>query len=287
MRVASDGTANPPNGTLPIAPIDPGRPWGWAVKAALEHPDEKLYNRAKAKLLDGKQVFGHSITHLDVDSYCRLAPHYDLTWFDIQYGLMTFADIQRMLEACPRAGAAPMLRLPDAREGDIQRALDIGILGIVVPSVDDAAKARQAAIGTRFPPVARRGSGDTIGGPAALQWGPLAPPGSNYRRSINDNTLVIAMIESVEAVNNALEIASTPGIDVLFMGNKDLQEFSGFPRADDRFQDLLIQTRNAAYQAGKFWGNVLGDRNKLWPDSRFNEHGPTVDGWVDPLRKTR
>jgi 4-hydroxy-2-oxoheptanedioate aldolase len=200
----------------------------------------------------------------------------------MQHGLVTFPEIQKMMETCPRAGAAPMIRLPDALEGNIQKAVDLGVLGIAFPDIDDAIKARQAAMFMRFPPTAHRGSGNTVSGVAPLHWNPLVPPGSNFRRSINDNMLVVAMIESGEGVANALEIASTPGIDVLFMGNNDLQEDTGFSMSEDRYEDLLIQVRNASYLAGKFFGNVLGTKNRLWPDSRFNEFGPAFDGWVDP-----
>ena len=48
------------------------------------------------------------------------------------------------------------------------------------------------------------------------------PQGSNFRQTINDNMLVVVMIETVEGVNNALEIASQPGVDVVIQGNNDL-----------------------------------------------------------------
>lgn len=271
-----------PKGTLKPMPIDPARPWGWMVKASLEHPDQKLYNRAKARLLEGKTVYSNVITQLDVERYCREAPHYDFTWFDMQHSLMTFADIQKMLQACPHAGAAPMIRVGDAFESTMQKAGDIGVLGFVIPTVDDGPEARAGAMWARYPPAARRSSGNTLSGPAAKMWDPLVAPGSNYRISINDNMLVVAMIETVEGVDNAFEIASTPGVDVLFMGNNDLQEFSGIPMSDDRFQDMLTRVRDASYLAGKFFGNVLGKDNPLQPDSRFNEYGPAFDGWVPP-----
>lgn len=272
----------PAKGTFAPMPIDPGRPWGWMVRAMLEHPNQPLYNLAKRKLLEGKQIFGHSISKFDIETYCRLAPHYDFTWFDTQHAPLTFSEIYQMLQACPRAGAAPLVRLADAEEANIQHAMDAGLLGIVVPGVDDAARARQAAILARFPPQARRGSGNLLA--LGKMWDPLAAPGSNYRSSVNDNMLVIAMIETVEAVNNALEIAVTPGVDVVIVGNQDLQSFSGFHISEDRYQDLLTKTRDATYLAGKFWGtggNAFPKASRLYEDARFNEHGPTNDGWVD------
>jgi len=271
-------------GTLTPKPLDPGRPWGWAVKAFMENPSQKLFNTAKQKLLDGRQVFGHTISRFDSDAYCQQAPHYDYTWFEMQHSTMWFSDVEKMVAACPRVGATPILRIPDALEANVQKAMDIGMLGIVVPTVDDALEARESARYTRFPPTARRSAG---GGQAAGLWAPLVPPGSTFRQTINDNMLVIVMIETLEGVNNALEIASQPGVDVVILGNNDLNSFSGFEQTDDRYEDLLIRVRDATYQAGKFWGNanfMFATGNRLSPDSRFHQNGPTHDGWVNPGR---
>jgi 2-keto-3-deoxy-L-rhamnonate aldolase RhmA len=282
----AERTMKHPAGTLAPTPVDPARPWGWAVRASLEHPDQKLYNVAKQKLLDGKQVFSHTIRKFDVNAYCQQAPHYDFTWFEMQHSTMSWADIEKMLAACPRAGAAPMIRMPDALEANVQKATDIGALGIIIPTVDDSAEARDAARYSRYPPVARRSTG---GGLATELWTPLVPPGSSYHKSINDNMLVVVMIETVEGVNNALEIASQPGVDVVIQGNNDLEQFSGFAATDDRYQDLLTRIRNATYRAGKFWGNAnyaYYKGNRLSPDSRFHQGGPAQDGWVAAARGT-
>jgi len=45
----------------------------------------KLYNTAKQKLLDGKQVFSFTQYKADVDDYCEHAKHYDYTWFEMQH----------------------------------------------------------------------------------------------------------------------------------------------------------------------------------------------------------
>ena len=269
-----------PNGTLAPKPTDAGRPWGWAVRAFMQNPGQPLYNTAKRKLLDGKQVFSHTIARFDAEAYCRQAPHYDFTWFEMQHSTMRFDEVEKMVAACPRVGATPILRIPDALEANVQKAMDMGMLGIIVPTVDDALEAREAARYARFPPVARRSSG---GGQANGLWTPLVPAGSTFRDTVNDNMLVIVMIETVEGVNNALEIASQPGVDVVILGNADLTSFSGFPTSDDRYQDLLTRVRDATYLAGKFWGNAnfgYATGNRLSADSRLHQNGPAHDGWV-------
>ena len=124
----------------------------------MDDPNRKLYNTAKAKLLSGQQIYGHSISKFDTKAYCEQAPHYDYTWFEMQHSTLWFADIEKMIQACPRAGATPMLRIPEATEGIIQHAVDLGVLGIIVPSVDDAA---EALTGGEVCAASRRSAGVT------------------------------------------------------------------------------------------------------------------------------
>ena len=79
-----------------------------------------------------------------------------------------------------------------------------------MPTVDDALEARDAARYSRYPPTGRRSSG---GGSFGQVW-----PGINYRATINDNMLVTVMIETLEGVANAEEIAATQGVDAVILG---------------------------------------------------------------------
>src|SRR5882757_10538288 len=128
----------------------------------------KLYNTAKQKLLDGKQVFSFTQSKFDVEGYCEAAKHYDYSWFEMQHSTLEFKDVEKMIAACPHAGATPMVRLPDAQEWHIQHATDIGALGVVIPTVDDVDRAREAVKWARYPPVARRSAGQ---GQAMTIWG--------------------------------------------------------------------------------------------------------------------
>ena len=89
------------------------RPQGWAVRASLNNPSAKLYNNAKQKLLDGKQIFTYTISRLDVKLYCEVAQHYDYIWFEMQHSTMSFRDVEEMIAACPRPIATPVIRVPE------------------------------------------------------------------------------------------------------------------------------------------------------------------------------
>ena len=212
---ATTGAGQPPAGA---------QPQGWAVRASMSNPSAKLYNNAKQKLLDGKQIFTYTISRLDVKLYCEVAQHYDYIWFEMQHSTMSYRDVEEMIAACPRPPATPIIRVPDEFESSIQKATDIGALGIVVPTVDTVEKAIASARFARYPPQGRRSMG---AGQAAAIWG---GNGVNYRDTFNDNMLVIVQIETPVGVANAYDIAMVPGVDVLLGSNGDMTNFSGCSR---------------------------------------------------------
>ena len=241
----------------------------------------KLYNTAKQKLLEGKQIFSFTQSRMDVEGYCESAKHYDYAWFEMQHSTLEFRDVEKMIAACPHAGAIPMIRLPDAQEWHIQHATDIGALGVVIPTVDDVDRAREAAKWARYPPLGRRSTGQ---GQAAGIWG---VNGVNYHQTVDENMLVVIMIETPTGVANAYDIASVPGVDVVIVGNHDLSVFSGFAQTDERYQRMIAKIHDDTLRAGKIFGQAnaqYATGHPLSKDARFFQNGPSNDGWQPPAR---
>jgi 4-hydroxy-2-oxoheptanedioate aldolase len=277
-----------PTGTLTPRKVNPARPWGWMVRELMIKPDRKLLNKSKAKMLAGQREYGLTMSgpeagHLDPEVYCYLAKqeNVDHVWFEMQHSTQRFDQVQALMAACPNAGAAPLIRRPDAIEGNFQKTFDMGALGVVIPTVEDAIMARAAARYTRVPPYGYR---SCCGSTLNRFWGKFVPQGETAPIMMVDEVLVIPMIETVVGVTNAMEIASVPGIDVVILGNGDLQRFSGH-NAQQRFQDLDA-CADAAYLAGKFWGTPgpvgVGNRRPL-----LLQPEPPVAGRTTGVRHTR
>jgi 2-keto-3-deoxy-L-rhamnonate aldolase RhmA len=266
-------------GTVALTPLD-ARGWGWQVKASVSSSTPRpFYNKAKELLFQDKQITSYTISSFDPDFYCEVGKHFDYIWFEMQHSTMSWDEVRRMMLACPGVGAAPMIRMPDALEANIQKATDSGAIGIIVPTVDDALEARDAARFSRYPPTGRRSSG---GGSFGQVW-----PGINYRATVNDNMLVTVMIETLEGVANAEEIAATNGVDVVILGNNDLSSFSGWPQNDPRYQDAVMKVRNAAAKFGKYFGNAGSQYLTGYvvsADTRMVQNGPARDGWKPAAR---
>lgn len=214
--------------------------------AAVPAQDGGLYNTVKAKLEAGEQVLGGTVSTADPEIYCAMAgAGFDFIWIEMQHSHLNYTDVARMIFACRDAPAIPFIRVPDATEGDIQKATDIGALGIIVPMVDTAEKMENAVRFAKYPPEGRRSQG---GGQYGAIWG------GGYRQSANENIMIIAMIETVEGVEAAGEIAAVDGVDVVFVASSDLGSFSGARQGDPYYEGLVDDVVGATNSAGKYLG---------------------------------
>lgn len=206
--------------------------------------DTRIYNNIRQKLAAGKQVTGGTVASPDPNIYCAMAnAGYDFLWIEMQHSTLTYADVARMIRSCPGAPAVPFVRVPDATEGDIQKATDIGALGIIVPTVDSVEKAEAAVRWSKYPPEGRRSQG--MGQYAALY-------GSDYRRTANANMMVVIMIETPAGVDNIEKIAAVPGIDVIFAASTDLGNFSGRKQGDPEYEAMVRRIHDVTIRH-KIW----------------------------------
>jgi len=220
--------------------------FSWIMLGRAQMPQQKspapLYNTAKQKLREGKQIFGATVFSPDPNMYCAMANSgYDFLWIEMQHSPLTFEDVARMIWACRGASAIPFIRVPDATESDIQKATDIGALGIIVPTVDTVEKAQAAVKWAKYPPEGRRSQGNG-------QYGGLW--GSDYRQTANNNMAVVIMIETPIGVENAEKIASVPGIDVIFAASSDLGNFSGHKQGDKEYEALVTKIHDVTLERG-------------------------------------
>ncbi|MDP7157816.1 MAG: hypothetical protein QF922_06295, partial [SAR324 cluster bacterium] len=82
-----------------------------------------MYNTVKQKLLEGKPVIGGTIQTPDPQIYLAMAHSgFDFLWIEMQHSPLGYQDVARMIWACRGAPAIPFIRVPDATEGDIQKA---------------------------------------------------------------------------------------------------------------------------------------------------------------------
>ena len=105
-------------------------------------PADEAYNTVKTKLAAGQKVVGGTVYTNDPDIYCAMAnAGFDFLWIEMQHSPLTYNEVAHMIAACKDAPAIPFIRVPAATAGDVQKATDIGALGIILPMVDDVQQA--------------------------------------------------------------------------------------------------------------------------------------------------
>jgi len=222
----------------------------WKYGTAFTPPaGAKIWNPAKLKLMQGGKLVGGTVRGVVAPStYCAMADAgYDFIWTEMQHQGASWAEVWRAWQTCPHAKAVPGVRVAYTDEREIQQALDGGALVLVVPTVDTVEEAREAVKWAYFPPLGRRslGGGNAFG---ADMWGNV--PGG-YRNTINDNLVLILMIETLEGLKNADEIAKVPGVHAVFAASGDLSNFSGYKQGDPDYERAINIVHDAAIKAGK------------------------------------
>jgi 2-keto-3-deoxy-L-rhamnonate aldolase RhmA len=123
--------------------------------------------------------------------------------------------------AAERVGITPIVRTPGFDPAFILRLLDMGVQGVQVPHVGDAATARAAVKAVRYPPLGERGM--AAGSRAEFGKIPLVEHTAQSNREI----LLACMIEDMAAVERIDEITAVEGVDLLAIGPSDLSRSLG------------------------------------------------------------
>src|SRR5262249_18220554 len=178
-----------------------------------------LGSDAVKKIRSGELTLGLGVHHLRGAAVPMLAKAagYDWLFIDSEHGTISTQEISQICLAALLGGLAPIVRVCSGALDEGTRALDNGALGVVVPHVDTPEQARSLVAAFRFHPIGHR----STGGPPA-QFGYRPPPPREAQKILNAEILLIAMIETPQAVENAEQIAGIEGIDALLIGTNDL-----------------------------------------------------------------
>jgi 2-keto-3-deoxy-L-rhamnonate aldolase RhmA len=204
---------------------------------------EDYFNTVRTKLEAGQQVVGGTVSTYNVDIYCAMAnAGFDFLWIEMQHSPLTYSEVATMIRVCP-GPAIPFIRVPDATEGDVQKAVDIGALGVIVPMVDTVEKVEDAITFAMYPPLGKRSQG---GGQYGALWG------RDYRSQANENIMIVAMIENPQGVEIVDQIAALEHVDVVFAASSDLSSFSGLRQGDPDYEAMVSRIRDETLAAGKY-----------------------------------
>ncbi len=170
---------------------------------------------------------------------------FDSVTVDLQHGLNDYTSALPMLQALAASDVTPMARVPWLEPGIIMKLLDAGALGIVCPMINTRQDAEALVSYAHYAPIGSRSFGPMR---AALVHG------ADYHRKANDSVIVLAMVETAEALENVAEIATTPHLTGVYIGPSDLSLSMGYEPKLDQEEPAVVaaieQILQAAHDAG-------------------------------------
>ncbi len=216
-------------------------------------------NEALRKLRAGQVITGPMVVY-DSPSLAEQVAHlgFDFTWLDWQHGQWSEHTLNDALARFLAAPSTPLVRVKGQEPGTINRVLDMGAMGVIVPYVQDAGQAQAAVRAAYYPPLGIRSGG-------GVRLGLIGDGAQDYYANANDEILLGVMVETEQAVANVEEIMRVPGIGFVLIGPGDLMIDVRASGHDAAFHERLVEQ---VAQASKRTGTPAGYVTQSKEESR-------------------
>lgn len=206
-------------------------------------------NTTRMRALSGETAFG-TMCNLASPLGAETLGHcgYDFIVVDLQHGENGLDGLQPILQALSTTSVTPVVRVTANGPVQIQRALDLGAYGIIVPFINSAEEAMEVVRNGCYPPLGNR------------SWGPtraMMYAGADYFADAGNELLLLPMLESADGLCNAREILEVEGISGCFVGPTDLNISLGHspqaalaPETEEGIDRILNLARDLGKVAG-------------------------------------
>jgi 2-dehydro-3-deoxyglucarate aldolase/4-hydroxy-2-oxoheptanedioate aldolase len=170
---------------------------------------------------------------------------FDYIVVDMEHAPLTFEFACQATVVAQGAGMSVLVRVPDRSGSHLQRLLDAGVDGILVPRVTSVGEATAAVRQMTFSPAGDRGMGLTS---RAGRWGALGR--DEYLRFGDEEVLRAVQLEDRGVLEAVEDILDVPGLNGIFLGMGDLQLSTRLPSSDPELQKLVDRLLSGAAARG-------------------------------------
>ncbi len=178
-------------------------------------------NPLRQKLQREESALGLWVT-LESPNITEAAAMLGVDWvvIEMEHGHLQWKHVLEHVRVANAAQTAALVRIPELARGYVQRALDIGADGIIVPMIETREQLEQAFKLGRFPPRGVRG----VGGERSVKWG---LDWQSYLDHANQDTMIIPLLETRGAVEQIDAILEVDGLEAVFLGPADMSASYG------------------------------------------------------------
>jgi 2-dehydro-3-deoxyglucarate aldolase/4-hydroxy-2-oxoheptanedioate aldolase len=210
-------------------------------------------NRIKQALQEGSTPVGHMIFEFGTRAIAPVLAYagVDFVLIDMEHSGLSMAQVADLIGWFKSTRIATLVRIPQIERHLIARVMDFGALGIMVPDVRSAAEIQAVISMVKYAPMGERGTGFGLG---QTDYQPV--DALEFMEFSNLNTTVICQIESQQGLDNLDAIASSPGLDMLWVGHNDLSNNLGIM---GQFQhETFLNAMRRVVAVGQHYGLALG-----------------------------
>ena len=178
----------------------------------------------------------------------------DWVLLDLEHGGGGEEQPRGVVPAAASYGVPTIVRAESTERIRAGRLLDLGAAGVMFPRIGGPEDAASAITHLRYPPQG------TVASPRTTGCATTGSTPSPLERS-DGEVLGVVQIETAEALSTVEEIAALDGVDVLFVGPRDLSLALGVPGdlGAPVYRDALQRVLAAAQENGKAAGLLVPD----------------------------
>ena len=225
-----------------------------------------ITNLVREKLNNGETVHGIFASNSDGTQTELLAMlGWDFLVFDGEHSFLEPKELADLSRTCDLRRVTPIVRSPGSHPQTVNRYLDAGAHGVIFPMINSGEQAKQIVQTVKYPPVGSRG----LASPRVADFG-LTEPLDEYVIRANKQTLIIAQVETIEALSNLNEMLSVEEIDIFFLGPTDLSTNMGLcgKLEHPKVKTAIAQLSKDIISSGKIFGVYVKD----WENARYYEY---------------
>lgn len=172
---------------------------------------------------------------------------FDSLTIDLQHGAIDYAQAFHMLQAISTSPAVPLARVPWNEPALMMKLLDAGAYGLICPMINSRREAESFVAACRYPPDGIRSYGPNRA---------VVYAGVDYAQNANSEILLLAQIETAEAVSNTNEILGVTGLDGIYVGPGDLSLSLGFRPSMAPTEPTVLAAMQHALACAKTQGKL-------------------------------
>jgi 4-hydroxy-2-oxoheptanedioate aldolase len=194
--------------------------------------------------------------------------NFDFVVIDTEHGAAapSSLELENLIRAAYAADIAPLVRVNEIQQGMIEKALDFGAKGIVIPHVDTVEEAELCVKSAFFPLKGERGAARPVRA-SRHGWESV----EEFLKRSNDETVLIALIETAKSIKNFSQLIEVKEIDAFMYGYFELSLTMGFGGVQN---EKTMECEDYFYNLCKQKNKPISDyRNSISEASRVIKKG--------------